>query len=78
MIDHLDNGIKNSITKDSDGRTFNQCEQRYLKWGDGGVVTCWTFQVRVDVIDEYSRLLFPLSFATFNAIYWLLFLQYRT
>lgn len=28
---------------------------------------------RVDIIDEYSRIIFPLTFVTFNMVYWLLF-----
>ena len=30
-------------------------------------------EFRVDVIDEYSRMIFPLAFIVFNIVYWLLF-----
>lgn len=34
--------------------------------------------IRVDIIDEYSRMIFPTSFATFNIVYWLLFFSKKT
>eukprot|EP00794_Sanderia_malayensis_P003629 gene3629-4143_t len=35
----------------------------------------WKF--RVDTIDEYSRLIFPIAFATFNIVYWVMFLAMK-
>ena len=34
--------------------------------------------LRVDTIDEYSRMIFPLSFATFNIVYWVLFFTMKS
>lgn len=35
-------------------------------------------QFRVDIIDEYSRMIFPIAFATFNTVYWLLFFSKKS
>ena len=37
--------------------------------------TSWKF--KVDTIDEYSRIIFPTAFATFNIVYWVMFLAMK-